>query len=325
MKSKRFDKSRGKSDVVTNKGILGVDPSSGDEREIKKVKKDNGGVDRGSAPCAKSADGKGAVDLESGLADKKQGGLGVFDAFGVKPEAIRATVESVVKAADGYTLRVSVCPMACGKGYIQRAVVVTIRFQRPILNQDCWCIKSSHLIDAIHSVRAMIPGMGWPEFFTNLREYSMREVSQGPNIPLTRVYKGSRYETRVMAGFVYIKDCADIKEEISSIGSRLSDFLRSKLFRDVYLSVLQENAKETVGEGGRQGMYGAIKDPDYFVWEALRSHTLEIRYDEPLDTFYLDATIMEMLSRMYPGCDLDNQFIRAVGYKYPDTDSRRTE
>jgi hypothetical protein len=178
-------------------------------------------------------------------------------------------------------------------------------------------------MDALRTVKIFMPQVGWSEYYNTLDEQTLRETPQGPNIPSTRVHKGNRYEHRVLAGFVPLGSESDLDLMIRNVGGQWSDFLRSDMFRDTYLSVTKESitSKDTStgGDGGRQGqgIYGVIKDPNYFVWEALREHVMEVSLNVPLDTFFLDGTIADMLARMFPGCDLDDPEIRRVGYADP--------
>lgn len=103
----------------------------------------------------------------------------------------------------------------------------------------------------------------------------------------------------------------------SGIGNTLSDFLRSKLFEKIYLDIAEESSKDNNSDTGRQGIYGIIKDPNYFFWEALKKHRLVVSWDVPLDTFFLDPAISEMVSRMFPddGDYLNSPEVKAVAYK----------
>jgi hypothetical protein len=71
--------------------------------------------------------------------------------------------------------------------------------------------------------------------------YTLREVPHGPNIPLTRMHKGNRFDCRVLAGFLPLGSESDLDLVVRNVSGQWSEFLRSSLFRDVYLSVTKEN------------------------------------------------------------------------------------
>ena len=156
---------------------------------------------------------------------------GMFDGLEIKEEELSAAIESLSNGGD-YTLRLSVCPVLMedseGSGDDetrgQRAVVVAVRFQKSFSGIDCWCIKPNFVIDAIRTARLLASDIKWSEpYFNTLREYPLREVSHGPNVPLTRTTRnGGQFETRVLAGFVPI---VDYKATVMTIGQQLSDFL----------------------------------------------------------------------------------------------------
>lgn len=105
---------------------------------------------------------------------------------------------------------------------------------------------------------------------------------------------------------------------MASIGQQLSDYFRSDVFHKVYLTMVKESTKESnAGDFRRgEGMYGIIKNDCYSIWGALRGHRLVIEYDVPLDAQFLDNSIEEMMSWMFPGCrDLKAPSIVTVGHK----------
>ena len=181
--------------------------------------------------------------------------------------------------------------------------------------------KPSHLIDSLHIVRKLVPKMfspkmGFDGLVDSLREYTLREVPQGPSVALTRnTRNGGRFETRVVAGYIPVGPGSDHKRCVEDAAAKLSDCLRSKLFSKVFLDVVQQSQKDNgTPEPGRHGIYGIIKDPHYFLWDALKTHRLEVSHDCPLNCIFLDSTVDEMLSRMFPDDPLDDD-VRDVGYK----------
>ena len=100
-----------------------------------------------------------------------------------------------------------------------------------------------------------------------------------------------------------------------TIGQQLSDFFRSGAFKQIYRKVIKDSMKDSNMSLRGEGMYGIIKNDSYFVWGALRDHRLEVEYDVPLDTFFLDNAIEEMLDWMFPGHeDMKNPSVMAIGY-----------
>lgn len=305
--------------------------NSPDEEPVsRKPKQSPTGEDRtknGDRPAADNAVGSGgSVEAKAAVVDN------LFDRINVKDADIGAIVESL-NSDNNYMLHISSCPVVprpSGKdtGPVQRSVVVAIRFQKMSNEVDCWCMKPSHLIDTIRAVRQLMPQIGLGDFIDSLREYALREVPQGPSVPRTRSTRnGGRFETRVVAGFVPLGPNSSYKNVVDGIGTTLSDFFRSKLFGKIFLGIVKESTKDSNStEPGRQGIYGIIKDPSYFLWDVLQSHRLKMSYDVPLDTTFMNPTISEMLSRMFP----DDEYlalpeVRFIGYKRKDKDDSEDE
>lgn len=246
---------------------------------------------------------------------------GIFDGLDIKDEEFSAAVESLSSMGE-YILRLSVSPVMMEEieddndteTGAQRAVVVVVRFQKSFSGADCWCIKPNFVIDAIRATRVVYPNIKWSEPYVNtLREYPLREVSHGPNVALTRTTRnGGQFETRVLAGFVPVNE---YKATVAGIGEQLSDYFRSDVFKRAYLMVVKDSMKESNMSLRGEGMYGIIKNDNYFVWGALRDHRLVIEYDVPLDTFFLDNAIEEMLEWMFPHReDMKDPAVMAIGY-----------
>ena len=289
------------------------------DRKPQKVSRVGGGAARGSQPAG-NAEG---VDPDSRQATSMNDTDNIFDRTGVSDADIGAVINSL-GADNGYMLHLSVCPVLPrprgeDDGPVQRSIVVVVRFQKTSNSTDCWCMKSAQLIDALKALNDLVPAIGLAEFVGSLGEYTLREMPQGPSVPLTRnTRNGGRFETRVVAAYVPLGPRMDYKKVIDGIGTKLSDFLRSNLFAKIFLGFVEKSSKESaVVEPGRQkeGIYGIIKDPAYFLWDAVKTHRLVVSYDVPLDNTFLDPDISGMLSRMFPDGDcLALPAVRSVGY-----------
>jgi hypothetical protein len=273
-----------------------------------------------SSPGVSTSDKEVGVKVARVGTDASRAGNTLFDfaTAVVDQNALDAAVERTMGEGE-YVLRVSVSPLVMGEG--QHSAVVVFRFQKAFGSADYWCIKPNYLISSIQAAQVMFPRVGWSEVFGSMQEYVLREVPHGANVPKTNMSKGRKYEARILAGFLPLGRNMNVKDAVVDIGNQLSNFMRSDLFRRVYLRVTHDatfNAGITVPDTGSEvgGIYGKIKDEDYPLWRQLKEHRLDICFEQPLDAFFLDDTIAVMLTRMFPDKVDMGESLHVVGWKH---------
>ena len=201
--------------------------------------------------------------------------------------------------------RFSVSPIIEDHKGIKR-VSISFQFLRS-RHSEYWCYKPKFLKEALTALK-VLQSSQYMSAFEDIMCYQKRDIPYGCNKGRTTNDKyGNSYPVEAVNIVLILSGVVQTpEEELTFFIHNLKNIMSSSMFKTLYTEVLAAQASENF-----------CKKIDSDFWLSLERGALDITQNEALDAIFLDAAIMQIMRKLFPGIPIGNwnDGIRKIAYK----------